>query len=251
MATPRHLSRAPIREAVIQIQVAPRTELDLVKKFAAALSNEFAKSTDIWQATFGVQFDQENAGLPMANRLVIGKRLDSADGREVLQCNVNAFAFSRLAPYEDWGQMRDRARNLWGLYVSIVKPVSVTRVSVRYINALPIPLPVPELNDFFTAAPHVPPALPQLMRSFLQRIVIYDEATKTFAGVTQASEDSATAINVKENVATILIDIDAFQNVELGSEESEKVWTKFEELRDFKNRVFFEHITEETARLFE
>jgi len=251
MARQRHLSRAPIREAVIHIQVVPATDLDLIAKFSNSLLNEFARSSDIWQSTFGVQFDQENAGSATTNRVLIGKRMDSVDGREVLQCSVNAFAFSRLAPYQDWNQMRDRARSLWGDYVSIVRPKTITRVSVRYINALPLPLPVKELNDYFTAAPQVPSALPQMMRGFLQRVVIYDDVTGTFAGVTQASEEYTTSVSVGKGEATILFDIDAFQTVEIGSNEFDKIWEKFEELRNFKNRVFFEHITETTAGLFE
>jgi uncharacterized protein (TIGR04255 family) len=155
-----------------------------------------------------------------------------------------------LTPYMDWAHIRDSAKRLWELYVSSVKPTSVTRLAVRYINALPIPLPVPELNDYFTAAPEVPSTLPQMMRAFLQRVVIFDEATNTFVTIIQASDEDAEARSLT-NQAIIFFDIDAYQQVNLGSNDSNAVWGKFEELRDFKNRVFFEHITEKAAGLFE
>jgi uncharacterized protein (TIGR04255 family) len=250
MARQRHLARAPIREAIINIQIAPPVELSSIKEFAGTLKNEFAKTTDIWQASFGVQFDQDNAGATTTNRFPIGKRMDSADAREVMQCSINAFSFSRLAPYEDWSHIRDSAKRLWALYVLSVKPKSITRVAVRYVNALPIPLPVPELNDYFTAAPQVPSALPQMMRSFLQQVTLVDEATNSLAAVVQASE-GITAPNLVKNEVTVLIDIDASQIVDIGPLQSDAIWQKFEELRDFKNRIFFELITERTARLFE
>jgi len=250
MARPRHLPRAPIREAIIQIQFGPPVELSSIQKFASSVAKDFGKTTDIWQASFGVRFDQEKTESAAANPVLIGKRLDSVDGREVLQCTVNAFSFSRLTPYMDWAHIRDSAKRLWDLYVLSVKPTSVTRLAVRYINALPIPLPVAELNDYFTAAPEVPSTLPQLMRAFLQRVVIFDETTNTFVTIIQASDEDAEARSLT-NQATILFDIDAYQHVNLGSNDSNTVWGKFEELRDFKNRVFFEHITEKAAGLFE
>jgi uncharacterized protein (TIGR04255 family) len=250
MARQRHLPRAPIREAIIQIQVAPAVELSLIQKFASSIKNEFGKTTDIWQASFGVQFGQDRAESTATNRVLIGKRLDSESGLEVLQCTVNAFSFSRLTPYLDWGQIRDTAKRLWALYVSSVNPISVTRLAVRYINALPLPLPVAELDDYFTAAPQVPRALPQMMHTFLQRVVITDDATSTFATVIQASDED-TAARSRTNQVTIFFDIDAYQQVNLGSEDANTIWSKFEELRDFKNRVFFEHITEKAAGLFE
>jgi uncharacterized protein (TIGR04255 family) len=250
MARQRHLPRAPIREAIIQIQVGPAVDLSLVEKFASSLAREFRKTTDIWQTSFGIQFDQDKAESTSTNRVLVGKRLDSQSGLEVLQCTVNAFSFSRLTPYQDWSQMRDTAKRLWALYVSSVKPISVTRLAVRYINALPLPLPVSELNDYFTAAPQIPSALPQMMHTFLQRVVISDNATPSLATIIQASDED-TAARSRTNQVTILFDIDAYQQVNLESNDSSTIWSKFEELRAFKNRVFFEHITEKAAGLFE
>lgn len=250
MARPRHLPRAPIREAIIHIQFGPPVELSLIQGFVSSIEKDFGKTTDIWQTSFGVQFDHEKAESSAANPVLIGKRLDSVDGREVLQCTVSAFSFSRLTPYQDWAHIRDSAKRLWDLYLSSVKPISVTRLAVRYINALPLPLPVAELNDYFTSPPQVPAALPQVMRAFLQRVVIFDEATNTFVAVIQASDEDAEARSLT-NQATIFFDIDASQQVNLSSNNSNIVWGKFEELRTFKNRVFFEHITEKTAGLFE
>ena len=70
------------------------------------------------------------------------------EGKNVAQCRLNGFSFSRLAPYETWEQLRDEARKLWATYWQIVGPAPIIRVAVRYINQIDIPLPFRDFRDF-------------------------------------------------------------------------------------------------------
>ena len=54
----------------------------------------------------------------------------------------------------------------------------------------------------------------------------------------------------KNQIIRIILDIDVFKFNELGI-KMENIWADFERLHAMKNRIFFESITENTARLYE
>lgn len=121
-------------------------------------------------------------------------------------------------------------------------------MAVRFINLLPLPVPFDDFSEYLTAAPNVPPNLPQGLSAFLQRVVIVDPAQNRKAIVTQALEESE--ISVQTGTVGIFLDIDTFRVARVDSPNPE-VWAVLDQLRDFKNAIFFDHITEKTAELFQ
>ena len=248
MATRRHLRNAPISEALIDIQFEPHLSLDTLNVFAEAIKSKFDRQTKIWQHTFGAEFVQEGDSKTSSEQVVIGTRFDSDERKHVIQARVNGFTFSKLAPYTNWEEINSAAKEVWDEFLQIAKPVNVTRVAVRYINALSIPLPIGDFSEYFTASPQVPAALPQGISAFLQRVVMIDPKTGSVAAVTQALEEPLAG--TISSAVTIFLDIDCFQTRQIAPNDDE-LWAALGVLRDFKNAIFFEHITEKTAELFE
>ena len=248
MATSRHLKNAPISEALIGIQFEPHVSLETLNVFAEVVKSKFDRQTKIWQQSFGVEFVQEGDSRTSSEQVVIGTRFDSDERKHVVQAKVNGFTFSKLAPYTDWDEINNAAKEMWGEFLQIAKPVIVTRVAVRYINALNIPLPIGDFSEYFTASPQVPTSLPQGISAFLQRVVMIDPQTASVAAVTQALEEPQAGII--SSAVTIFLDIDCFQARQMAPNDDE-LWATLGVLRVFKNTIFFEHITEKTAKLFE
>lgn len=247
MAVQRHLTRAPAREALIDIQFEPRLSLEVIDRFVALAEKEFAQKLDLWEGFVGISAD----GRPPAGRLsVIGRRLDSADKLHVLQCRIGGFTFSRLSPYGSWEELRSRTNSAWRQFREIVDPETITRIAVRCINELKLPLPVPDFSQYLTCPPRVPDPLPQGVSSFLQRVVIPDERYQCTSIVTQALEGPP-SISDDGAFITILLDIDVFRQCGLASDREDDLWAGLDVLRDQKNRMFFEHLTEQAVRLFE
>jgi hypothetical protein len=84
----------------------------------------------------------------------IGWRFVSPDKLHVFQARLNGFTFSRLPPYVDWESFRTEARRLWDLYRAVANPIAPTRIAVRYINRLDLPLPIVAIGPW-----HFPVAL--------------------------------------------------------------------------------------------
>lgn len=252
MAKYRHLDNAPITEAIIDLRVRLPSKFQ-VKEFSQlrdVLRERYPdfKERRLITGGFGIK-----AGKPVMqppeDKGIDGYVLRSTDSKQVAQFSREGFTFSRLKPYTDWKDVLAEAKSAWKVYEAGASPELVTRIAVRYINHLSIPLSLPSPIDYFarylTAPPNIPGTLRQAVSHFLTRVVVHDIELGTTANITQALQKSS-----QPDQVTIILDIDVFEQKETGFDEGD-IWPRFEQLRDVKNRAFFDSITEETARLYE
>ena len=94
---------------------------------------------------------------------VFGFRFFSEDGRYILQMGKYGFTFSRIHPYETWDSFFGEASRTWRLYANRVQPEDVSRIGIRYINRIfmPIPKEREDLQKYLTTCPVLPPRVPQ------------------------------------------------------------------------------------------
>ena len=248
MAVQRHLSKAPIKEALIDLQFEPIVELQPLEAFADASKGKFDRIVKLWETSIGFEIAKGGDSTTSSAKEIIGFRLDSDARKHVVQARTNGFTFSRLAPYEDWEEICGAAREVWKEFVTVVKPRIVARAAVRYINSMPLPLPMNDFSEYLAAAPQIPATLPQGLSAFVQRVVMVDAASGAVAIVTQALEEPLAG--TQPSAVTVFLDIDCFR-VKQVAPDADTLWSTLDELRDFKNRIFFEHITERTAELFQ
>ncbi|MFQ5787653.1 MAG: TIGR04255 family protein [Thermodesulfobacteriota bacterium] len=175
---------------------------------------------------------------------IYGYRYITSDKKQIVQARLDGFTFSRLKPYIKWNDLRDEAHKLWRLYQEATSPESITRVALRYINNLNIPLPIRDFGDYLTAPPTIPEGLPQGVGSFLTRVVMLEPSIGANAIITQALEQIA------PGRAPIILDIDVFKLQEKGIEEKE-AWDTIEKLRHFKNKIFFKSITNRLKEMYQ
>jgi uncharacterized protein (TIGR04255 family) len=248
MAVQRHLTLAPAREALIDIQFEPAAPLEAIERFAAEAQPKFKRSLPLWQSFIGFKASGETPETS-ASQAVIGRRLDSEDSLYVLQCRVSGFTFSRLSPYAEWKDLRDEAYRWWQTFRTAIQPHMVNRIAVRYINEIKLPMPVGDFAEYFTCSPRIPDALPQGLSSFLQRVVIPDSSNECVSIVTQALEGPS-SLSEDGTSITVLLDVDVFRTVRLEGDSIEELWAGLDVLRTQKNRMFFEHLTEKTVEMF-
>lgn len=244
MARKRHLANAPIREALVDIaaRVPVETSLDLLGSLHSTIASQFPRRTEIRTAEVEVDVAKET------NKFIktpIGWAFSTEDNKRVVQFRTNGFTFNWLRPYTNWEDLRVNAERMWQLYADTVKPEVISRLAVRYINQLELPLPMNDFAEFITAQPNIPKALPQKVGSFFTRVAIHDDQTGCGAVITQVFEGL-----VDPKVFPLILDIDASKLVSLKRDDPE-VWSILGQLRDMKNNIFFESLTEEAVRLFE
>ncbi|MDD5037957.1 MAG: TIGR04255 family protein [Dehalococcoidales bacterium] len=244
MAKKRYLKNAPIQEALIDLRVRLSSGFD-PKSFinvSEQLSAEYPKN-EPRRLIAGILGVKEGKLITPEDKGVQGYFFKSEDEKNIVQFRMDGFTFSRLHPYTKWETVLLEAKRLWEIYHSVASPELITRIAVRYINRLDIELPIKDFGEYLTAPPTIPASLPQEISQFLNRMVIH-EGDKTI-NLVQAMEP----ITEKKKIG-IILDIDVFKIQESGF-DIEDIWSEFEQLRGIKNRVFFESITEKTARLYE
>ena len=177
-----------------------------------------------------------------------GFRFRSADGRRIVQFRTNGFSFNKLRPYDKWESFSGEAISYLKEYLAISNPAKITRLALRYINKLDIPLPVSSLKEYLATVPAVAPKLPQEMAEFFMRLVIPDpHDIATVAILTETIDKTPQAS--PEGILPIILDIDVFKNVSFTNTDLAEICAIFEALRKFKNTVFQESITATMKKL--
>ena len=162
----------------------------------------------------------------------------------MVQSRIDGFAFNKLKPYENWDLFRSEGRILWELYSEIVNPVKVIRIGLRYINRIEVPLPFKDFSEYLLTNPQIAPNLPQAVSHFFMRLEVPNPDIEATAIITQTMDKPTTAQRLP-----LILDIDVFRITEyLG--KAENMWEDFEKLRDFKNDIFFNSVTEKAKELF-
>jgi uncharacterized protein (TIGR04255 family) len=245
MARIRHLNRAPIAEAVIEVRVRSTTPVDpeRLAELAARWKSAFPVEQKVQAvaATFGIQDGRPHAN---AQQEQLGFMLKTADQHDVVQFRRDAFAFSQLRPYTSWEEILPKATEVWTSYRDAIRPDRLIRLGVRYINRLRLALPV-DLSEYLTSPPAAPEVLASTIRAYLTRMVLQEPESGNSMTITQASEPSTDPDHI-----VVLLDVDAFRDVDM-SPTDEGVVPILQALRNLKNQAFFGSITERTAEMFE
>ncbi len=238
------LKNAPITEAIIDIRVKLPNDFDVteIDSIYENISADYPEKQEQRQIEAQIDVKKEESVKTSATK-VTGYRYISSDRKQIIQASLDGFTVSRLKPYIRWEQLRNEAFRLWKFYRNITSPECITRVAVRYINNLNIPMPIRDFSEYLTAPPVVPPELPQGVSSFLTRVVIHEPSIGANAIITQALDQIVT------DVAPIILDIDVFKSRSDGIEE-EDAWEIIEELRHFKNKIFFTSITNKLKEMY-
>ena len=220
--------------------------MDQVKELAEAYGKELGlkKVTPIRAGIFGVTM---LPGQPFQTHAhdegIIGLRIEDEPTTQIVQFRKNGFTYSCIGTYDDWSAFRGRALEPAKRFLALPGVTKISRIALRYINVIRFPsLPV-NLDDYLPAAPKVPENLPQVVSSFVSRVVIAIPEDQLTAVITQASEETPPP------VGSVILDIDVFRTLSLpvGDISWEKM---FERIREWKNRIFFEYINEKTVELY-
>jgi len=236
-------SRAPIREAVIEIKVALPLTINLADLAKVQLGHEQAYPVHGTMAEHGFKYNKrEGLSIPEAPKLA-GHLFRSQDGKQIIQCYLERFAFGRLEPYEGWEPFCHEARRMWDVYRSIAHPERISRIAVRYINRIDIPLPISDFKDFLRTGPEVSPSLPQGLSGFFMHL---EMPIGELQGMLLLNQTIVPPPD--PSVVSVILDIDLFRMEKLPQSDPE-LWGLFEQFHVYKNKVFEDCITDQTRGL--
>lgn len=241
------LQKPPIVEGLIDLRVRTEPEFDASEllKLSDELKDRYPDCHEARRLETMVEFQGNSGSSHSVKAQKVGYRLDSADKLYVFQAQTGGFTLSRLAPYETWARLRNEAHDLWGRYVSAARPSAVTRVAVRYINRIELPLPITDFDEYLGAPPNIPRDIPQMVSQFFSRVIVFDQVSSASIVVTQAIEPA----DLTRNVLPLILDIDVAREDSFDPAGNEH-WDLLDRLRDLKNNAFFGSLTDKALEIF-
>ena len=160
---------APIVEALLDIRVELTENITpkIMEEFHEKVKERFSEKQPriSFQAGLKVSSEGTAAALPTSGG-VDGYLFQSTHEKKIVQARLDGFTFNKLKPYNKWELFRDEARELWDIYFQISNPVKITRIALRYINRIEIPLPMKNFKEYILTVPEIAPKLPQVLDHF-------------------------------------------------------------------------------------
>lgn len=239
-------ANAPISEAILDIAVrfpAP-PELGRLEAFHDLIREHYPIKQGRVQWHGRIELGQERVAQEV-RRSAEGFLFRSGDSTRVVQARQDGFTFNWLKRYDSWSALRDQARPHWERYREMFRPEEVIRLGLRYVNRIEIPLPFADFREYVKTAPDIASGLPQGLSALFMRLEIPDGERGLAAVVTETFErpiDKGTRL-------PFIFDIDIIRSATFEPTSS-AIWETFEKMRDYKNDIFFNSITDRAKALF-
>lgn len=240
------LKSPPITEAIVDIRVKanPSFNFEKFNDLKSELNSLFPIVEQLQGGQITLKIQPGELKAPQVETMGLqGYLFKTEDKTTIAQFRIDGFTLNKLKPYTSWEDLNELATKLWEKYKSIAKPEAITRIALRYINRINIAGPQIDFDDYLTAGPQVPEGLSQAVSGFLHKTTIHEPENDNYVHVTQALETSSSIADI-----TIILDIDAFKVFGISPDDPFK---HFSNLRELKNKVFFNFLTEKTIGLFE
>lgn len=242
-----HLDNAPITEALIDLRVVtPMDGLETLETFHDVVRARFPERRKLM--AMNVQLPTDGAASVPPTSEVVGYQLWSADKRRVAQARKDGFSYSQLKPYDRWEHLVSEARAAWEDFRLSTGTANVSRVAVRTINRIELPIRAVfehQFEGFFRTFPRISPSLSQTVGGLFMRLVLPQDAERCLVVLTEVLETPI----AKADVLPFILDVDVFSEEGLPA-EGDGIWTRLETLRKVKNDVFFSCLTDRALELF-
>ena len=209
----RHLSKAPIVEAVLDIRVVLSTEwneFSLLNQLEERLP-DYPKREAMQETE--VQFSPKTGPHVVKDSVHVGLKCQSEDSFNVVQFNKDSFVFSRLKPYENWDKFSQEALRLWEIYCELLKPTEIGRIGLRFINRLGVrEQQAIELADYYKSPPESIKGLNWTLAGYLHQDRIQVPDAPYFVNIIKTTQNTQMDIG-------LLLDIDVSMDKHLSFDE--------------------------------
>lgn len=239
----------PIVEAILDIKtnLPPEIFLSHLQEFQEFVKSDYPVKKERRSFEGGVQFKSGSAPeFKASTEKVDGFLFHSEDSKSIVQVRLDGFTFNKLRPYSNWEKFSGEAKRLWAQYLKIAKPSSVSRIALRYINRIELPMPFADFQEYILTVPEIASGIPQGLAGFFMRLVIPNEKINATAIVIETIEQMKPDIKK----LPLVFDLDVFKSV-LIAPDTEKIWAILNQLREYKNQIFDKSLTDKTRGLFQ
>lgn len=235
------LKNPPIKEALISIAFSHPFGIQLndLSIFSDAIINEYPNKKTQSELTVKI-----NSDIPEKTTEVKGYMLSSVDIKQHIKVNFDSISFHRVAPYDSWEHLIKETKIYWEKFYMQFPDIQINQISVRYINVMNIQFKEEEgFESYLNLLPRIPDNLPKIVEGYFLQLKIPNPIKNLYSVVTEF-------FTLNQDIVEITLDVNVMKNLDALPCDDTNLWMLFEDLRVFKNDIFFNSITEKTKNLY-
>jgi len=244
-----HLTKSPLREAVIDFKFNFLEEVDISKLEAAHEQIKDAYPIKEVMDVNSLMFDIKVGNTPKFEHTQgrAGFRFLNETKDIVIQFRVDGFTFSKIKPYTSWEEVLELAKSAYTLYLQTVSVDKITRIATRYINFIEIEEnEIVDIKKYFHIYPSIPESIDSPFENYLMRIALRNTEINAVALINQGLVfEPQLDGKVKRS---LLMDIDCYKENQTIS--TDNPWDSLIEIKTYTNEIFFSGITDFTKDKF-
>ncbi|MCI0504758.1 MAG: TIGR04255 family protein [Gammaproteobacteria bacterium] len=242
------LKNPPIIEALLEIRFNPNKDIKISKleEFANSLTN-YPNKKPVESQRFEFMYLKEAGQQHKFDAHPSGFKMHNAQNNRIVIGEIDKLVVSFLPPYESWPSLKDTTRDIFNKYIGFVPQTQISRIGMRYINKLKLPL----TDDFnfqnyittFQPLPKYNDELPNKLAKFETFVVVPLEdigCTSTIRQVTLDAEEETPG----PAYLPFILDVDIFQIKLQEDIKGNDIWETFNKMREKRNAIFFGSLTD-------
>ena len=188
----------PLIETLCEFYFAPEVSQDfenVIHLLNEKIQTHFPKKFRLqFQAS---QINIDNLGTPtVTEQLLPLVRFQSSNEQVLIQLGQNLLTINHLKPYTSWEEFLPSVEMGFNAYREVVKPLSIHRIALRYINRIEFARNRIGLEDYFELRPFIGQKLLQDISAFNLGIQIPHEKARDALNIQMASIDSGSPNSV-------------------------------------------------------
>lgn len=239
-----NLNNPPVKLALFQLKFS-ETSMKRYDEIDAALKNKLPIRKD----NIAVGINLNNTVIPLGKSKLDGvsdAKIQSyiymtSDQKERVELLENTATYASELPYAGWEAFVNKVDDFLSLLSRVLDNVEIKRTSIRFVNRFLIEeFDNPE--DYFTTVISKAGEALYPLRQYGFRLQYDVPETSIYAIVNQSVENDVA------NKFSYLLDIDVLEKQSILFEK-ETILSCLNHLRDIKNKIFFDSITEKTKAL--
>lgn len=237
--------RAPITEGVIHLRVGGIATTDEQQKVVRRLTKGYPHSKPLQE--FNLKIDTTGGEVSVDQRPQ-GFRLNTDDQADIVLVFPDGIAVARLAPYQGWEKLKERAQAAHEEWRGSTTHRPVTRIGIRYLNRIDIPLnglSQVDLATYLAFRPQIPGISNGPMAGYMVQATLPTDTPPWSVSISSTIVTPPPLLNH----VSLMLDIDVFRTEQIPGNQAE-LWAMIDAARPIKNRVFERCITDESRKLF-
>jgi len=247
------LASAPIVEAVVDIDcdMAAVTDVEALDAAAfAALESEYPKKRRRMLSEHQISALPDQPPTVTSSQGLQALQYLSVDEKQLVQFRTSGFSFNRLAPYTSLDDYIAEIERAWQIFVAIAKPVVCRTVRLRYINRILLPIEDDrvDLDVYLKLGPKLPDEASLSFVGFFNQHSVAERATDNQANIVFATQVPTPGLEAGR--LPIIFEIEAFRTVSCDPDDWKAISGTIGSLRDLKNRIFKNSLTDKCLNLF-